>query len=324
MARRSPLFSKRARIAGAGGALLAALAAAFAGCKDAPKSDPAPAASATPAPSTPAVGSPIPSASVAAILNPSSMPPYQGPTGSIEGTILITGDPAPPLLGKNFSKCPAATQTRAHLFRTGATIASTDGGAPAKQLADAIVAVTGYQGFVAERNEVKQLVVESCEEVPRTIDVTFGQRLEVQNKTKVLFAPALAEAQNPALMVAPPGGDFVKVYIPRPGRFTMSDRLGGDFFSGDVYALLHPLHATSGVDGHFRIDGIPIGKVQVGARLSAIGKEATQSIEVLAGVIHRVDLTLHYVAPAEPAPFASSAPNAAARDAGKAPPTLLH
>jgi hypothetical protein len=288
-------------------------------CKDATKSTPEAAPSASPAPSTPAVGVPISAASVAAIVNPDQLPTYQGPTGSIEGTIVITGDPPPPLLGKNFATCPAATQTRAHLFRVGAAVNATDGGLPARQLADAIVAVIGYKGFVAERNEARTLIVDECENVPRTIDLTFGQRLEVQNKTKVLFAPSLDEANHPALMVAPPGGDFIKVYVPKPGHFAMTDKLGGDFFSADVYALLHPFHATSGNDGHYRINGIPIGEITVGARLAAIGQESMKTLTVLGGVVHRVDLTLNYVvhaAPKEPAGTSGG------QDAGKVAPVL--
>src|ERR1700685_103834 len=45
--------------------------------------------------SAPANATPFPSASVAAFVNPAHLPPYLGPTGSVEGMITITGD-APP------------------------------------------------------------------------------------------------------------------------------------------------------------------------------------------------------------------------------------
>src|SRR5688572_9870772 len=38
---------------------------------------------------------PIPTASVAAMVNPENLPAYAGPTGSVEGTVFVVGPPAP-------------------------------------------------------------------------------------------------------------------------------------------------------------------------------------------------------------------------------------
>ena len=61
--------------------------------------------------------------------------------------------------------------------------------------------------------------------------------------------------------------------------------------------LLHPLHAVTDTNGHYRIDGVPVGtKLTVFTRLAAIGETAKNEVEVLAGVVQTVDLTLKYTA----------------------------
>src|SRR5579862_3686583 len=62
--------------------------------------------------------SPIPKALVDAVVNPEHLPAYSGPTGSIEGTILVVGPPAPDVK-VDVSPCPAALDTYGKLFREG-------------------------------------------------------------------------------------------------------------------------------------------------------------------------------------------------------------
>ena len=170
------------------------------------------------------------------------------------------------------------------------------------------VGVTGYSGYyIPEKREAKDAVLEDCAFTHRTIDLTYGQRLDITNKTDALFAPALSGSYAPALMVAMPHGDAVRLYPPKPGYYTISDRFDGVYLKADVYVLLHPLHAVSDLDGHFRIDGIPAKtKLTVFARLATIG-ETAKDVEVLAGVVSKIDLTL-----------SNSPRDAGAPDAGKA------
>jgi hypothetical protein len=299
-------------------ALLRATAIAFAtallGCPD---KTPPPAGDASPAPSQslsaatsgPVNATPLPSASVAAALGADRMPPYEGPTASVEGTIYVTG-PAAPDVPADFSKCPEAQKTYGKLFREGAP----QGDAGARPLVDALVGVTGYSGFyIPEKREAKLATIENCAFTQRTIDMTFGQRLDVLNKMPTtVYAPSLVGVTTPALMVAPPNGaDPVHLYPPHPGWFLMKDRLDGVApVTADVYVLLHPLHAVTDKDGHYRIDGLPVGKrLTVFARLAAIG-ETAGTIEPLAGVVHKLDLTLQYGAKD------AGAPEGGAADAG--------
>jgi hypothetical protein len=249
----------------------------------------------------------LPAASVSAFQNPSGVPVYTGPTGSVEGTITVDGDPDPDL-GLDFSKCPAARDTYAKLFREGAPLPN-----GTRPLADALVGVTGYAGFyVPGKSDVRKVTIDKCAFSERTIDMTIGERLEVYNATTILYAPVLAQVTTPAIMLAPPHGDPVKLYPPKPAYYTLLDRVNGaKYMTANVYVLAYPLHATSDLDGHYRIDGIPVGTMDVSARLAAIQKTASTKVDIKEHVVARVDLTLTYHKPANGAPPAAAGDAAA-------------
>jgi hypothetical protein len=233
---------------------------------------------------------PIPAASVAAYMNPAHLPPYAGPTGSVEGTIRVAGPPSPVSKGVDFGTCPDGARMYGSLFREGP--AGPDGSRP---LADALVAVTGYSGFyLPERNEAQVLEIRDCAFASRTVAMTFGQRLEIANKTPELWAPMLTQAPMPVLMMATSNGDPVRLYPPHPGYYTLVDKGKHPWATVDVYALLHPLHAVSDEAGHYRIDGVPVGKLKVNARLAAIQREASAEVNVVAGAVQTADLVIQY------------------------------
>jgi hypothetical protein len=251
------------------------------------------AASAAAASSKPAdKGSPIPRENVELVLNPGHVPEYDGPTGSVEGTVYVTGPAAPPV-HVEAGKCPAAVDTYGKQFREGPK--QPDGSRP---LADAAVVVVGYTGYyVPERDEVRKVTITpSCGYASRTITMTYGQRLEIANQSGQLFAPTLDQDTLPAVMVAPPfeKGDPVKLYPRKAGYFTVSDRMQ-PYVHEDLYVFRHPLHAVTGLDGHYRIDGVPVGALQVGVHHPGIVNANTRSpVEIVAGMVKRVDLTLTY------------------------------
>jgi hypothetical protein len=233
---------------------------------------------------------PVPTASVEAILNPDKLPEYKGPTGSVEGTITVTGDPAP-ATPADFSRCPDAEQTWGHAFREGPRLPG--GGRP---LADSIVAVTGYKGFyLPEKDEAKEIRIEGCAYNTRTITVTFGERLEVKNLSKEFWSPKLEPGPSMVQMMAVPSGDPVKLYPKHPGPFFVVDH-DRKFAIVDGYAFAHPLHTASSITGYYRIDGLPVGKVTVSTTHPHIaGSVAEADLEVKAGVVHKVDLVLSNV-----------------------------
>ena len=229
------------------------------------------------------------------MVNPQNLPAYAGPTGSVEGTITVTGDPAP-ATPADFSRCPDAEKVYGHAFREG-PLSGTK-----RWLADAVVAVTGYGDFyVREKDEAEEVTIEGCGFSQRTVTMTFGQRLEVKNLTKQFWTPKLDPPQSGMMMMATPGGDAVKLYPKQPGHYHLIDH-DRKYAVDDLYAFLHPLHTASKVGGTYRIDGVPVGKVKVNTSHPKIrDAEAAQEIEIKEGVVAKVDLELVYKTPA-PAP----------------------
>ena len=245
---------------------------------------------------------PLPTASIAKMVNPQRLPAYAGPTGSVEGTIYVTGDPAPETPA-DFKRCPDAVKNYGHAFREGEP--KTPGGP--RWLADAVVAITGYGNFfIQEKEEAEEVTIEGCGLSKRTVTMTFGQRLEVKNLTKEFWTPKLEPSQSTVMMMAAPGGDPVKLYPKEPGHYHIIDH-DRKWLVDDLYAFLHPLHTSTKVGGTFRIDGIPVGKVKVNTSHPRIrNAEASKEIEIQEGVVARVDLTIDH----KPPPDAGAPPDA--------------
>jgi hypothetical protein len=249
-------------------------------------------ASATGRPATPPNALTLPAASIEAVLNPEKLPPYAGPVGGVEGTIYVKGPDAPDMPNLDVHVCPAAIDTYGKLFRAGPPTPS-----GTRPLADAIVGVTGYSGFyLADTSPaVKVTINASCAYPTTTIAVTFGQRLEIDNASKIAFAPRLEGIFQPAVMIAPPelNGGPVKLYPTHTGWFALVDSLQL-FVRGNVYVVRQPLHAVSDVQGHYRIDGVPTGKLKVSALLPAIQSGANADVDVRANVVEHVDMTITF------------------------------
>lgn len=232
---------------------------------------------------SPVNATPIPTASVAAAVNPQSLPAYTGQTGSVEGTVTVKGAP-PRDTPHTYYKCPDAEKTWGKAFREG----------EGRALADAVVAVTGYEGFyIPEKEEAKTITIEGCAYEKRTLTLTYGQRIEVKNEASDFWTPTLEPGSNLVLRMATPKGDPVRIYPKKPGHYILSDR-DRRYAEVDVYAFLHPLHDVTSIQGKYRIDGVPVGKVKVNARHPRIDDEKTVELEVKPGVVHKVDFVIDH------------------------------
>lgn len=258
-----------------------------AGAPKAPSASAAASASSRPA----ADDFPIARESVELVLNPSQLPPYDGPTGSVEGTVYVTG-PSAPDVHVDTAKCPAAIDTYGKLFRAGPALPN-----GSRPLADAAVVLVGYSGYVPEHDAAKRVTIGArCGYPSRTITMTFGQRLEVANQSSQLFLPVIDQDAFSAMnRVAPPheSGDPVKLYPRKAAYFTVSDNMQ-PFVHEDLYVFRHPLHTVTDLSGHYRIDGVPVGSAKVGAHSPGVGADAEVPVEVVAGIVQRVDLTVTY------------------------------
>ena len=232
---------------------------------------------------------------IKAMLNPDNLPMYAGPTGSVEGIVRVSGPPAQTtgLSKATFSQCPDAEKEYGVMFRSG----EPDDGGDTRWLADAIVVITGYQGFwVREKNEAVEAQIEGCGFRHRTITMTYGQRLEVKNFTDQFWTPELEPKSPGAMMMAPPhNNDPVKLYPKVAGRHAVVDH-DRKYIVNDLMVFRHPLHAVSDMKtGHYRIDGVPVGKVRVTASHPEIPSVATTFETVVkVGEVSTINLTLSY------------------------------
>lgn len=283
-------------------ALGASLAGAFAGCRCQNPGGDAAGGAASASGQLP-VGIPVASSVIGSVLNPFNAPRYEGPVGTVVGVVRVEGDPPPPLPKAPGARtpganCGAAQAAYRHAFRAG----------PGGELADAIVGVTDYPGYLLPRGDAVRATIRECAFSARTFTLTFGQRLEVANEDRGdKYLPRLEGARVTALMMAMPGGEPVRLYPQQPGRYALIDDLNHPWMRADVFVLKYPAHAVSGVDGSFRVEGVPAGKVRVNAGHPAIADGASREVEVKAGEATKVELTLTYRTPPPPASASGSA-----------------
>jgi hypothetical protein len=246
----------------------------------------APPASAAAAPPSPfPVAIPRPAADIAKVVNPKGEEPYKGPTAKLTGTVKIKGE-APPTTDLKFpaGKCAEAAATYGKLFRVGLEGA----------LADALVTVTGYKGFVPAREEAEKNTIHGCAFSRRTMALAFGQRIEVANLDRIeSYMPYLDGAPKKAVIVAVPGGAPVKLITLEPGHYVLKDELPNPFLTADIFVLAYATHDVTGLDGKYEVPGIPVGEVQVTAFLPAIDKFIEQRVTLKEGD-NTLDFTLEY------------------------------
>lgn len=227
---------------------------------------------------------------VAKAINPKDETPYAGKTGTVRGHITIRGDAPPAASGPGGkplvfpSECSSAADVYGKLFRKG----------PKGELADAMVAITEYAGFVPPKQRMKSLEIRTCAFNTRTVVATYGQRIEVSNKdTSLTYMPYLDGAPFRALMVAIPGGKPIKLYPMQPGHYLLRDEMKRPFLLADVFVLPYATFDVSRTDGRYEIAGVPVGKVRIDAFLPVIDKSVGKEIEVKEGD-NVIDLELTY------------------------------
>ncbi len=241
---------------------------------------------------------PIPQDVVKKAINPTNLPEYKGATGVVEGNIFVTGDPAPPTMGKTYDKCPAGEAFYGKTFREGAPLPN-----GSRPLADAVLGVTGYTDFVVlEKKPSERITISNCAYNTRSVALTFGQALEVKNDGGPMYAPDFENQISPAVMMATPGGDPIRLYPKKPGRYRLIDRVGNSWLDADVFVSVTPLHGVSDAKGHYRIEGVPVGKMKLHAWHPAIAHAFEQDVDVKDGVVATVDITIPNVKPAAQPP----------------------
>lgn len=245
----------------------------------------APAASAKPASQIPRPV-PLTREQIDATVNPTKLPVYSGPTGTVRGNISVKGDQAPvreEVIAKITPKCQSAQAVYGKLFREGML----------RSLGDVLVTVTGYDGYLPARREARLVEASDCAWDSRTIALMFGQRLDVQSKDKEPYLPDLLGGTMPAQMVAIPGREPVTLYPMKVGRYGLADTLH-PFMFADVFVIKFPTFAVTGPDGKFEITGVPVGEVTVSAVLPITMQTAEKKVKIEADRAILVDLEIRF------------------------------
>jgi len=249
---------------------------------------------------------------VSKVVNPENQPAYSGPTGNVRGVVSASGD-LPPVATAHIAqikgKCPEARDVYGHVFREGMM----------RSLADVLVAVTGYSGYVPAVEAKQTVSARGCAFSTRTIALTFGQTLDLVSKDGEGYVPNLLGSRMQAQLLALPGGAPSTLYPPKPGHYVLTDDIKV-FMLADVFVLKYSTHDVTSLDGRYEIKGIPVGKARISAMLPSTQVVVEKDIEIKAGETLELPLELAFNAKAYAAAAAAAAAAESAAPAGSAAP----
>lgn len=217
------------------------------------------------------------------------LPPPQG-TGTIAGTVYIEGDPAL-IIDADTQKipvdCDIARDMYPPLFREGA----------GRTLADVFVGVTGYNGKAPPKSGPVSIEAKGCAFPTRTIALSKEQSLRVKSGDGRTYVPELFGAKNKASLVAVPGGDSIPVFHRGPGQYVLVNSMQ-IFAQATVLVVDYSTFDVTGINGKFRIEGIPVGDAEVSAFLPAAKLNSSQKVKISRGRTTHVDFRLKFDASA--------------------------
>jgi hypothetical protein len=220
------------------------------------------------------------------VVNPKKLKPYAGKTGTVRGVVRATGDPAPlmpEILKKMDADCTDSRVTFGTLFREG----------PGRQLADVLVAVTAYEGYVPAREVDVKVRAKGCAWPARTIAMTFGQRLSIDGADNRPYVPEILGQPMPAQLFVLPTAPPVELPPKKPGRYKLVDSMRL-FNVSELFVLAYSTMDVTDQQGTFEVTGIPVGKVKVNAFLPQTGAVSSQEIVVEADKVTELSFELAF------------------------------
>lgn len=223
---------------------------------------------------------------VQAIVNSKGLEPYTGPTGTVRGVVRATGDaPArlPKILAKIEQGCTRSAETFGVVFREGKE----------RALADVLVAVTGYQGYVPAPDTEVLVEAKGCAWDRRTVAMTYGQRMRIVGKDKRPYVPEILGQPMPAQLFVLPSAPTLDISPQQPGRFKLVDSMRL-YNIAELFVLPYATVDVTDLSGSFEIKGIPTGPVKVNAFLPQTGKVVEKEVTIEEGKVLELEFELPF------------------------------
>ena len=197
-----------------------------------------------------------------------------GPTGTIRGTVTLTGDaPEMPKLRRGVDAVCAKTEMRAE------TVVAGDGG----ELANVFVRVKDDSFEAPPPDEPAVVDQVECMYRPRVQGAVAGQKLEIRNSDSTMHN---VHAREMEMGAASGSSTLFNQGQPASGPAIVKSAGGFDIaeLSCDVHAWMkgyvivsgHPYFATSGEDGSFVIDSVPVGTLTLETWHEHYGSKTTE------------------------------------------------
>jgi hypothetical protein len=236
---------------------------------------------------------------------------YTGPTGTVRGRIIATGDPPPVTPLPETPKCEHAKVFYGTHFRVSAE----------HGLGDAIVGVTEYTGRLPQPTSPQPVTIRNCAFDRRTYTLSKLQDLELLNRDGETYLPHLEGARAASLNVAVPGNKIL-LHTRGPGHYLLLDDMKHPWLYADVYVFAYPTHTVTNTDGEYVIGGIPVGKSKLSVVHPAIGRTIDKEIDIKAGETLTLDVEMPYDLKTDlrPAPPGSASARGSASVKAPAPP----
>jgi hypothetical protein len=129
--------------------------------------------------------------------------------------------------------------------------------------------------------------IEGCALSPPIVTMMRGDRLVVENHDDFPFAPLYGAAYSPK-----PLKRGQKLFVPTWAGSLEPLLCSSDAPCGrtDVYVFHHPVHAVTGQDGQFRIDGFPAGEMVRITALHPLFEPSETTVWVEPGAEVRIEL----------------------------------
>jgi hypothetical protein len=220
------------------------------------------------------------------IVNPKKLTPYTGAVGSVHGVVKVTGDLSPDLpevLAKMEASCVEARDMFGKVFREG----------PRRTLADVLVAVTEYQGYLPPQGTDVEVKAKGCAFESRTKALTFGQRLNIHGMDNRPYVPEILGQPMPAQLFVLPTMPTVSIAPHRPGRFKLIDSMRL-YNVTELFVLPYSTFDVTALDGEFEITGIPVGPAKINALLPQTGAVVGADVVISEGKAVELKLEIQF------------------------------